>query len=120
MPVSRIAVAATLIACALWGCATGKDPTIVQEREAATAAALQRCDPGAGYKVGSGDVVSIRVYGGEEEQRWERVRLDDSGLVTLPSGQFQVRGRTTKQIESEVTESLKRQFRNPRVWVNVD
>src|SRR4051812_21929829 len=102
MSVSRVVVAQVLIACWLGGCATARDPVLAQEREAAGTAALKRCDPAAGYRLGSGDVVSIRVYGAEEEQRWDRVRLDDSGLVTLPSGQFEVRGRTTKQIEAEV------------------
>jgi polysaccharide export outer membrane protein len=103
----------------------GRDPAqtqaLAEARATANAAALARCDPSSGYRLGTGDVVSIRVYGAEEEQRWERVRLDDSGLVTLPFGQFKVRGQTTQQIEGAITESIKgRLLKNPRVWVNVD
>lgn len=73
------------------------------------------------YRLGAGDVISIRVYGGEEELRLERIRLDHSGSVSLPFGQFGTAGRTTKEIEAAIMQSVKgRLLRNPRVWVNID
>jgi polysaccharide export outer membrane protein len=73
------------------------------------------------YKLGTGDVISVRVYGGEEELRLERIRLDHGGIVSLPFGQFQALGRTTREVEIAITESVQgRLLRNPRVWVNID
>jgi polysaccharide biosynthesis/export protein VpsN len=73
------------------------------------------------YRLGAGDVISIRVYGGEEEMRLERIRLDHSGSVMLPFGQFRTAGRTTQEVEAAITENVKgRLLRNPRVWVNID
>ena len=127
MSLLRDAVVQAVVVSSLCGCAMvgmrdpAKEQALAEARASANAAALARCDPAAGYRLGTGDVVSIRVYGGEEEQRWERVRLDDSGAITLPFGQFKVRGQTTKQVEGAITGSIKdRLFKNPRVWVNVD
>jgi polysaccharide biosynthesis/export protein VpsN len=73
------------------------------------------------YRLNSGDVVSVRVYGGDEDIRVERLRLDGSGTLVLPSGDFKVQGRTTREVEAEITERVKgRLLRNPRVSVNID
>ncbi|HEX2826095.1 MAG TPA: polysaccharide biosynthesis/export family protein [Burkholderiales bacterium] len=73
------------------------------------------------YRLNSGDVVSVRVYGGDEEIRVERMRLDGSGTLVLPFGDFKVQGRTTREIETDITASVKgRLLRNPRVSVNID
>ena len=73
------------------------------------------------YRLGTGDIISIRVYGGEEELRLERIRLDPSGVVSLPFGQFATRGQTTQEIEAAIMQNISgRLFRNPRVWVNID
>jgi polysaccharide export outer membrane protein len=75
----------------------------------------------AEYRLGTGDVISIRVYGGEEEIRLERIRLDDSGAITLPFGNFKARGATARELESVITESVRgRLLRNPRVGVTID
>ena len=71
--------------------------------------------------MGAGDIVSVRVYGGDEEIRLERVRLGDAGSISLPFGQFKAVGRTTSELEAEITKVVKgRILVNPRVWVNVD
>jgi protein involved in polysaccharide export with SLBB domain len=73
------------------------------------------------YRFGTGDVISVRVYGGEEEIRLERVRLDDSGTITLPFGDFKARGATSRELEATITESVRgRVLRNPRVGVTID
>lgn len=73
------------------------------------------------YRLGTGDVVSVRVYGGEEDIRLERIRLDDSGGLVLPFGDFRVHGRTTREVETAITDSVRgRVLRNPRVSVNID
>ena len=73
------------------------------------------------YRLGAGDVISIRVYGGEEDLRYERIRLDPAGAVSLPFGQFIAVGRTTQELESAILKSVQgRLLRNPRVWVNID
>ena len=73
------------------------------------------------YRLGTGDVISIRVYGGEEDLRLERIRLDHSGVVSMPFGQFNALGRTTQEVEAAIMQNIQgRLFRNPRVWVNID
>ena len=46
------------------------------------------------YKLGSGDMISIRVLG-EDELKRERVRLSDAGTVSFPIlGEIRVKGMT--------------------------
>jgi protein involved in polysaccharide export with SLBB domain len=73
------------------------------------------------YRLGTGDVISIRVYGADEEIRLERIRLDNTGMVALPFGEFKARGSTSKELEGAITDNVRgRLLRNPRVWVSVD
>lgn len=73
------------------------------------------------YRLSTGDIVTVRVYGGDEDIRVERLRLDNTGTLVLPFGDFQVRGRTSRELEAMITESVKgRLLRNPRVSVNID
>jgi polysaccharide export outer membrane protein len=73
------------------------------------------------YKLGVGDVISIRVYGGEEDLTFSRIRLNDKGALTLPFGDFTAFGRTTRELESDITANLKGQYLlKPRVWVNIE
>lgn len=84
---------------------------------------LARTDyaPPQEYRLSTGDVVSMRVYGGDEDIRVERLRLDGSGTLVLPFGDFRVIGRTTREVEAAITESVKgRLLKNPRVSVNID
>ena len=73
------------------------------------------------YVLGVGDVISIRVFGGEEDLRFDRVRLNDRATLTFPFGDFKAFGRTTRELESDITAELKGQFLlKPRVWVNIE
>lgn len=73
------------------------------------------------YRLNTGDVVSVRVYGGDEEIRVDRLRLDGSGTLVMPFGQFKMQGRTTAEVEAAITQSVKgRLLRNPRVAVTID
>lgn len=73
------------------------------------------------YRLNIGDVVSVRVYGGDEDIRVERLRLDHSGTLVLPFGDFKIQGRTTQELESEITRNIKgRLLKNPRVSVSID
>jgi polysaccharide biosynthesis/export protein VpsN len=99
------------------GCATPQDVTV--EVPAASPSSQSRA--GEEYRLGTGDVISIRVYGGEEDLRLERIRLDHSGVVSMPFGQFNALGRTTHEVETAIMQNIQgRLFRNPRVWVNID
>ena len=72
------------------------------------------------YRLSTGDVISIRVYG-EEDLRFDRIRLSEYPTLTFPFGDLQVHGRTIKELESEITETLRgKVLVKPRVWVNIE
>jgi polysaccharide export outer membrane protein len=73
------------------------------------------------YKLGPGDVISIRVLG-EDELRRERVRLSDAGTVSFPVlGEIKVKGLTAGALEQRVTQGLKgRYLLNPQVTVTIE
>jgi protein involved in polysaccharide export with SLBB domain len=73
------------------------------------------------YRLGVGDIISIRVYGGDEDLTFGRIRLNDRGTLTLPFGDFTAYGQTTRQVEAAITGTLKGQYLlTPRVWVNIE
>jgi protein involved in polysaccharide export with SLBB domain len=73
------------------------------------------------YRLGVGDIISIRVYGGDEEMTFPRIRLNDRGSLTLPFGDFTAHGQTTRELESKITAGVKGQYLlKPRVWVNIE
>lgn len=73
------------------------------------------------YKLGAGDVISIRVFGEDEFTR-EKVRLNDAGTVSFPIlGEVVVLNRTVGEIEQLLTSRLKgRILVNPRVSVWIE
>ena len=73
------------------------------------------------YKLGSGDLISIRVLG-EEDLRREKVRLSDAGTLSFPVlGEIRVRGMTAAGLEEYITKGLKgRYLLNPQVTVTID
>jgi protein involved in polysaccharide export with SLBB domain len=73
------------------------------------------------YKLGSGDVISIRVMG-EDDLKRERVRLSDAGTVSFPVlGEIRVKGMTVGALEEFITQGLKgRYLLNPQVTVSID
>jgi polysaccharide export outer membrane protein len=73
------------------------------------------------YKLGSGDMISIRVLG-EDDLRRERVRLSDAGTVSFPIlGEIRVKGMTVGALEEHITKGLKgRYLVNPQVTISID
>jgi polysaccharide export outer membrane protein len=73
------------------------------------------------YKLGTGDVISIRVLG-EDDLRREHVKLSDAGTVSFPVlGEIPVRGMTVGDLEDYITKGLKgRYLVNPQVTVSID
>ena len=94
---------------------------VTQTPQYAAAPAATTTGANQDYRLGIGDVISIRVYGGDEEMRFERVRLSDRDALTLPFGKFQAHGQTTRELEANILKSVQgRLLVNPRVWVNID
>jgi protein involved in polysaccharide export with SLBB domain len=73
------------------------------------------------YKLGSGDMITVRVLG-EEDLKRERVRLSDAGTMSFPVlGEIRVRGMTVGALEDYITNGLKgRYLLNPQVTVTID
>ena len=73
------------------------------------------------YRLNSGDVISIRVFGEDEISR-EKIRLTDAGTVSFPIlGEILVLGSTVGEIEKLLTDRLKgRYLVNPRVSVWIE
>jgi polysaccharide export outer membrane protein len=73
------------------------------------------------YKLGSGDLISIRVLG-EEDLKREKIRLSDAGSVSFPIlGEIRVRGMTVGGLEEYITKGLKgRYLLDPQVTVTIE
>jgi polysaccharide biosynthesis/export protein VpsN len=73
------------------------------------------------YQLGSGDIITIVVFG-EEDLKREKVRLTDAGTISYPVlGELQVLGRTVGELEKIITDGLRgRYLVNPLVSVSVD
>ena len=85
------------------------------------ARAQAKSDALSTYRLNSGDVISIRVFGEDDFNR-EKIRLTDAGTVSFPVlGEIPMLGRTVGEIEQLVTDRLKgRYLVNPRVSVWID
>lgn len=84
--------------------------------------ALAQSLPGQSkYTLSAGDVISVRVFGEDEFTR-DKIRLTDAGTVSLPVlGEILVRGQTTSEVESLVSDKLRGKILvNPRVTVWID
>lgn len=73
------------------------------------------------YKMGSGDVVTIRVFGEDDLSR-EKIRITDSGTIFVPAiGEISVLGLKIGEIEKLVADGLRgRILVNPQVSVFVE
>jgi protein involved in polysaccharide export with SLBB domain len=73
------------------------------------------------YKLGPGDMISIRVLG-EDDLKRERVRLSDAGTISIPIlGEMKVKGMTVGALEDYITKGLRgRYLLNPQVTVSID
>jgi polysaccharide export outer membrane protein len=59
----------------------------------------------ATYKIGASDVLSIKVF--NEDQLTNKYVVDSDGSITFPLiGRFQVSGKTTREIEEDLTKAL--------------
>ena len=73
------------------------------------------------YKLGPGDVITIRVFG-EDELSLGRTRLTDSGTVFMPAlGEILIRDKSMGEVERMVADGLRGRFLvNPQVSVTVE
>lgn len=73
------------------------------------------------YRLSTGDVISIAVYG-EDDLTRGKIRLTDAGTISYPVlGEIQVRGKTVGELEKFLTDGLRgRYLVNPRVAVTID
>ena len=73
------------------------------------------------YRLGAGDVVTIRVFG-EEDLSKEKIKLTDAGTVPYPVlGEIRVLGMTVGDLERMITDGLRgRYLVNPRVSVQIE
>ena len=92
-----------------------------QARPASSAPSAPPAGAVSNYKLATGDVISIRVFGEEDLSR-EKIRLSDAGTVFYPVlGEIQVLGKTVGEIEKLITDGLRgRYLVNPRVTVSID
>lgn len=73
------------------------------------------------YKLGSGDLISIRVLG-EDDLKREKVRLSDAGTLSFPVlGEIRVRGMTVGALEDYIVKGLKgRYLLDPQVTISIE
>ncbi len=73
------------------------------------------------YKLGSGDLITVRVLG-EDDLKREKVRLSDAGTMSFPVlGEIKVQGMTVGALEEYITKGLKgRYLLNPQVTVSIE
>lgn len=73
------------------------------------------------YRLGAGDVVSIRVLG-EDEMKREKVRLSDAGTISFPIiGEVRVLGRRVSELETLIADGLRGKYLlNPVVSVTIE
>ena len=112
-----------LVCVCLFGassCAQLKPVSDAAAGAAADASAPAESDTLSRYRLSTGDVISIAVYG-EDDLNKERIRLTDAGTVSYPIlGEIQVRGKTAGEIEKLITDGLRgRYLVNPRVAVSI-
>jgi polysaccharide export outer membrane protein len=103
--------------CAFAGLAAAGAVLAQQGKPAAPPASSSTAE---GYRLGTGDMISIRVYG-EDDLTREKVKLNDTGTLTMPFGDVVVHGRTAKELEQAIADGLRGKFLvNPRVSVNIE
>ncbi|GAA0691872.1 exopolysaccharide export protein VpsN [Marinobacterium maritimum] len=72
------------------------------------------------YKLGSGDVISINVFG-EEDLSFEQLRMTDAGTFSYPFlGEVRALGKTVAEIEAIIIRGLKGDYLiDPKVSVSI-
>lgn len=81
---------------------------------------LARAEGNSQYRLASGDVIRINVFG-EKDLSFEEIILSDAGTFSYPFiGEVQARGKTAAEIEAILTDKLKGDYLvDPRVSVRV-
>ena len=81
---------------------------------------VAQADGNASYKLASGDVISISVFG-EPDLSVKELRLTDAGSFSYPFvGEVQAKGKTAAEIEQIIITKLKGDYLvDPRVSVSV-
>ena len=93
-------------------------PVLAQQPQAVVSAGA--ATTAEGYRLGTGDVISIRVYG-EDDLTREKVKLNDTGTLTMPFGDVVAHGRTAKELETAIADGLRGKFLvNPRASVSIE
>lgn len=93
-------------------------PVPAAEADAAPPPAAARF--ASGYRLGPGDVLTIRVYG-EDDMTREKLRLPDSGVVSFPFGDVSALGITVPELEELIANGLRGDYLvNPRVSVSIE
>lgn len=73
-----------------------------------------------GYRLSTGDVINISVYGEEDLSR-HGYRLPDSGLITFPFGEVRALGLSIIELENQIADGLRGGYLiNPRVSVSME
>jgi protein involved in polysaccharide export with SLBB domain len=73
------------------------------------------------YKLGAGDLITVRVLG-EDDLKREKVRLSDAATLSFPVlGEIRVKGMTVGALEEYIRKGLKgRYLLDPQVTVSID
>jgi polysaccharide biosynthesis/export protein VpsN len=84
------------------------------------AAAYAQSPSLSSYKLGSGDVITIRVLG-EEDLKREKVKLSDAVTISFPVlGEIKAGGMTVGALEDYITKGLKgRYLLDPQVTISI-
>lgn len=117
---------AFVLCCCLFGLISCAQAPAVSSAPAASAAppetdADSKADSLSKYRLSTGDVISISVFG-EDDLKRDKVRLSDAGTISYPVlGEIQVRGKTIGELEKIITDGLRGSYLvNPRVAVTID
>lgn len=117
-----------VLCCCLFGLISCAQAPAVSSAPAAAATPVQpetetdsKADTLSKYRLSTGDVISISVFG-EDDLKRDKVRLSDAGTISYPVlGEIQVRGKTVGELEKIITDGLRGSYLvNPRVAVTID
>ena len=86
----------------------------------ASTATAQGIGEKATYKLASGDIIRINVFG-EPDLSFDEIRLTDAGTFSYPFvGEMRARGKTAVELEADLTAALRGDFLvDPRVSISV-